>query len=148
VAAKILAPTLATSMRAQVESFFALRFLSYIRYVMLHLRNLATFVTFGYVLLALALGSYPFLAPRAIAWFLSLLLIGLSIPVVLVFLQMSRNAILSKLSSTTPGKSDWGFATRTISFTALPLLSMLASPFPFIGRYVFSWLQPALKSLH
>ena len=148
VAAKILAPALDTSMRAQVESFFALRFLSYIRYVMLHLRNLATFVTFGYVLLALALGSYPFLAPRATAWFLSLLIIGMSIPVVLVFLQMSRNTILSKLSATTPGKSDWGFATRTISFTALPLLSMLASHFPFIGRYVFSWLQPALKSLH
>ncbi len=132
-----------------METFFALRFLSYIRYVMLHLRNLASFVTLGYVLLALALGSYPFLAPRAIAWFLSLLLIGLSVPVVMVFLEMSRNAILSRM---TPhgkeGKSDWSFATRTISFTALPLFSMMASHFPFISRYVFSWLQPALKSLH
>ena len=135
--------------RKKVETFFALRFLAYIRYVMLHLRNLATFVTFGYVLLALALGSYPFIAPRAIAWFLSLLFIGLSIPVVMGFLQMSRNTILSKLTgAAAEGKSDWGFTTRTISFAALPLLSMLASHFPFVGRYVFSWLQPALKSLH
>lgn len=147
-AAVILAPGLTGDFKDQIEVFFALRYLQYIRYVMLHLRNLATFVTFGYVLLALALGSYPFLAPRAIAWFLSLLLIGLSIPVVLVFLEMSRNAILSRLTKTTPGQADWGFATRTASFAALPLLSMLASHFPFVGRYVFSWLQPALKSLH
>jgi hypothetical protein len=147
-AAIILAPGLTGDTKDQVEVFFALRYLTYIRYVMLHLRNLATFVTFGYMLLALSLGSYPFLAPRAIAWFLSLLLIGLSLPVVLVFLEMSRNAILSRLTSTTPGKADWGFATRTASFAALPLFSMLGSHFPFIGRYVFSWLQPALKSLH
>ena len=146
---KALIPALSTPARPQVETFIALRFLSYIRYVMLHLRNLASFVTIGYVLLTLALGSYPFLAPRAIAWFLSLLLIGLSVPVVMVFLEMSRNAILSRMTASgKEGKSDWSFATRTISFTALPLFSMMASHFPFIGRYVFSWLQPALKSLH
>jgi hypothetical protein len=148
-ASNTLACALPRVSRPQVEIYFALRFLGYIRYVMLHLRNLATFVTFGYVLLALALGSYPFLAPRAIAWFLSLLLIGLSIPVVMGFRQMSRNTILSKLTvAAAEGKSDWGFTTRTVSFAALPLLSMLASHFPFVGRYVFSWLQPALKSLH
>jgi hypothetical protein len=148
-AATALVQALGGAARPQIEGFLALRFLSYIRYVMLHLRNLATFVTFGYVLLALALGSYPFLAPRAIAWFLSLLFIGLGLPIVLVFLQMSRNAILSKLTTAAAeGKSDWSFATRTVSFAALPLLSMLASHFPFVGRYVFSWLQPALKSLH
>lgn len=146
--AKTLAPALAGPARKQVEAFYALRFLTYIRYVMLHLRNLLTFVTFGYVLLALSLGSYPFLAPRATAWFLSLLLIGLSIPVVLTFLQMSRNTVLSKLSTDESGKSDWSVTARTASFAALPLLSMLASHFPFVGRYVFSWLQPALKSLH
>ncbi len=97
-ASNTLACALPRVSRPQVEIYFALRFLGYIRYVMLHLRNLATFVTFGYVLLALALGSYPFLAPRAIAWFLSLLLIGLSIPVVMGFRQMSRNTILSKLT--------------------------------------------------
>jgi hypothetical protein len=144
-----LTPTRGVDPPPEVETFIALRFLSYIRYVMLHLRNLASFVTFGYVLLALALGSYPFLAPRAIAWFLSLLFIGLGIPVVMVFLEMSRNAILTRMTERgKEGKSDWGFATRTISFAALPLLSMLGSHFPFISRYVFSWLQPALKSLH
>ncbi len=149
VAGRALIPALSTQARPQVETFFALRFLSYIRYVMLHLRNLASFVTLGYVLLALALGSYPFLAPRAIAWFLSLLLIGLSVPVVMVFLEMSRNAILSRMTPKgKEGKSDWSFALRTTSFIALPLFSMMASHFPFIGRYVFSWLQPALKSLH
>jgi hypothetical protein len=148
-AGQALTPTAGVDSPPEVDTFFALRFLSYIRYVMLHLRNLASFVTFGYVLLTLALGSYPFLAPRAIAWFLSLLFIGLGIPVVMVFLEMSRNAILNRMTERgKEGKSDWGFATRTISFAALPVLSMMGSHFPFISRYVFSWLQPALKSLH
>jgi hypothetical protein len=148
-AGKALTPTRGVDPPPEVETFIALRFLTYIRYVMLHLRNLASFVTLGYVLLTLSLGSYPFLAPRAIAWFLSLLFIGLGTPIVMVFLEMSRNSILTRMTERgKEGKSDWGFATRTISFAALPVLSMLGSHFPFISRYVFSWLQPALKSLH
>jgi hypothetical protein len=134
--------------KAEIAKFIALRYVGLVRYVMMHLRNLASFLTFGYVLLALSLGSYPFLAPRGIAWFLSVVLVALSVPVVIVFLQMSRDPILSRMTATAEGKHDWGFFTRTVSFAALPLLSVLASHFPVVGKYVLSWVQPALKSLH
>jgi hypothetical protein len=137
-----------TRSKDDIKKFIALRYASLFRYVMAHLRNLATFLTFGYVLLALSLGSYPFLAPRGIAWFLSIMLIGLSVPVVSVFHEMSVDPILTRMTQAAEGKTDWGFITRTASFTALPILSMMASHFPVVGKYVLSWVQPALKSIH
>jgi hypothetical protein len=34
------------------------------------------------------------------------------------------------------------------SYGALPLLALLASQFPSVGRLLFSWLEPALSALH
>jgi hypothetical protein len=131
-----------------LQEFVAMRFLSYIRYVMVQLRNLLTFITFGFVLMVLCLGSYPFQSPHVIAWFLGLSLIAIGVPVVWVFMEMGRDAILSRITDTRAGKLDWEFYVRTAAFGALPLLSLLASHFPAIGQYISSWVQPALKALH
>ncbi len=136
----------AKKFKAEVEKFIAMRYASLARYVMSHLRNLATFLTFGYVLLALSMSSYPFLAPRGIAWFLSVVFVALSVPVVTVFHEMSRDPILRRMTPASEGKTDWGFITRTVGFTALPLISVMGSHFPVVGKYLLSWLQPALKS--
>jgi hypothetical protein len=64
------------------------------------------------------------------------------------FAQMDRDAILSRLSGTEPGKLDRDFYYRVVSYGALPLLALLASQFPSIGRFLFSWLQPGLNALH
>jgi hypothetical protein len=37
---------------------------------------------------------------------------------------------------------------RLVSYGALPLLTVLASQFPAIGRFLFSWVQPAIEALH
>jgi hypothetical protein len=130
------------------QEFVAMHFLVYIRYAMLQLRNLLTFITFGFVLLTLSLGSYPFQSPHVIAWFLGLSLIAIGAPVVWAFMEMARDAILSRITETQPGKLDLDFYTRTASFVVLPVLTVLASHFPSIGRYIASWVQPALKALH
>jgi hypothetical protein len=130
------------------QEFVAMRFLAYIRYVMLQLRNLMTFIGFGFVLLVLALGSYPFQSPHVIAWFLGLSLLGLGGPVVWAFMEMGRDATLSRITNTKAGSLDWEFYLRTASFVALPLLTLLASQFPSVGQYISSWIQPALKALH
>jgi hypothetical protein len=131
------------------QEFVALRFVAYIRYVMLHLKNLLTFIVFGYVLVALSLGSYPFDSPHMVAWILVAGLFAAGLPIGWVFLEMERDATLSRIMDTKPGEVEgFGFYTRIASAGALPLLSVLASHFPSIGQYVFSWVQPLLRTLH
>ncbi|HEV2202854.1 MAG TPA: hypothetical protein VGR73_23800 [Bryobacteraceae bacterium] len=131
------------------QEFVALRFVAYIRYVMLHLKNLMTFIIFGYVLVALSLGSYPFDSPHMVAWILVAGLFVVGIPVMWVILEMERDATLSRITDSTPGELNGiGSYARIASAGALPLLSVLASHFPSIGQYVFSWLQPLLRTVH
>ncbi len=130
------------------EEFVALRFVAFMRYVGVQLRNLLSFVVAGFILCVASVRSYPFLAHRSIGWALSLLFIALGIPVVIAFAQMDKDAILSRLSDTQPGKLDRAFYVRLVSYGALPLLTVLASQFPPIGRFLFSWVQPAIEALH
>jgi hypothetical protein len=79
---------------------------------------------------------------------LTLIFIALGVPIVITFAQMDKDAILSRLSDTEPGKLDSAFYVRLVSYGALPLLTVLASQFPSIGRFLFSWVQPAIETLH
>jgi hypothetical protein len=130
------------------QEFVAMRFVAYIRYAMLQLRNLLTFIVFGLVLLTLSLGSYPFQSPQTIGLFLGVAFIGIGGPIIWAFVEMARDATLSRITHTKAGSLDWEFYLRTASFVVLPVLTLLASHFPSVGQYVSSWIQPALKALH
>ena len=67
--------------------------------------------------------------------------------VVIVFAQMDRNPLLSRLSESKPNHLGFEFVYRLVSFGALPLLTLLASQIPEVGNFLLSWLQPALQSL-
>jgi hypothetical protein len=129
------------------EEFVALRFLAFIRYASLQLRNLLGFLTTAFVLSLISLRSYPFQAPHTIGWSMTTIFLILGAGVIIVFAQMDTDAILSRISSTAPGKLDKEFFLRVISFGALPLITVLASQFPSIGRFLFSWVQPGLEAL-
>jgi hypothetical protein len=131
------------------KEFVALRFVAFIRYVMLQLRNLLTFIMLGFVLLALSLGSYPFGSPQLLAWTLIGCLATTGTPMIWAFLEMERDTILSFMNNTKAGEvGKSSFLLRVTSFGILPLLSVLASHFPSIGQYLFSWVQPVIKSVH
>ncbi len=130
------------------EEFVALRFVAFMRYIGVQLRNLLSFVVAGFILCVASVRSYPFLSQRAIGWALTLIFIAISVPVVIIFAQMDKDAVLSRLSDTEPGKLDRSFYVRVFSYGALPLLTVLASQFPAIGRFLFSWVQPAIEALH
>ena len=78
--------------------------------------------------------SYPFLGHRTIGWALTLIFIALGVPVVIAFAQMDKDANVSRLADTQPGKLDSAFYTRLVSYGALPLLTVMASQFPASGR--------------
>jgi hypothetical protein len=130
------------------EEFIALRFVGLIHYESAQLKNLAVLLAVGFILALGAVGSYPFLAVRECVWTLAAIFVIFGAAIIISFAQMDRDPIMSRLSGTDAGKLDWSFYFRVLSFGGLPLLALLASQFPTIGRSLFSWLEPALNALH
>jgi hypothetical protein len=126
----------------------ALRYLAYIRYVMRHLRNLLSFSTTGFILMTLALNCYPFQTLNLIRWSITTVFVGSAAVLLNALQQMSHNEILRRVSDTPAGAVDTGLYTRAIAVGALPLLAVVASHFPAVGRFLFSWVQPAIAALH
>lgn len=133
---------------ALAAEMVALRYLAFIRYVMLQARNLLSCMTTGFILGAIALNSYSFQAMNLVRWSITIVFLLLAGTVTIVFLQMDRDAILSRLADTEAGRLDSQFFVRMISVGALPLLTVIASQFPSVGRFLFAWLQPALAAMH
>ncbi len=89
-----------------------------------------------------------FLAQHIIGWARTLMFVALGFPVVIAFAQMDKDALFSRLSDTDPGRLDSGFYVRLVSYGALRFLTVLASQFPAIGRFLFCWVQPTIEALH
>ena len=130
------------------EEFVALRYLAFIRYAMLQLRNLLTFITVGFMMFAFSLMSYPFQAERLIGWHITLIFGVLAGVVAVVFSQMETDPTLSRITNTNAGTYGLEFFHRLASYGTLPVLTVLASHFNGVSRILYSWLQPALKTLH
>lgn len=133
---------------ASAEEFVALRYVHFIRYVMLHLRNLLGFVTTGFILVAFALKSYSFQSPALIAWFITAVFLLLTVGVGWVFVQMDRDPTLSRITNTASGSVDGSFYVRVATVGILPLLTVLSAQFPAVGHFLFSWIEPALSTVH
>jgi hypothetical protein len=131
---------------ALAEEFVALRFAALFRYVTLHLRNLLEFTAGALILAIVSLNSYPFEPHHSIMTTITTCFFVMSALFLAAIVQMNRNTIFSYLSTTTPGKLDSNLL-HVVSFGALPLLTVLASQFPSIGGFLFSWVKPALESL-
>jgi hypothetical protein len=134
--------------RLVAEEFIALRYVGLIHYQSAQMKNLVGLLALGFILALLAVGAYPFLGGRECVWSLAGIFVLFGAAVIASFAQMDRDAILSRLSGTDPGKLDWSFVLRVGSYGGLPLLALLASQFPSLGRSLFSWLEPALNALH
>jgi hypothetical protein len=130
------------------EEFVALRYVGLIHYESAQLKNLVVLLSVGFILALAAIASYPFLAGRDCVWNLAGVFVVFGAAVIMTFAQMDRDAILSRLTRTDPGKLDRNFYLRVASYGTLPLLALVASQYPSIGGFLFAWLQPALNALH
>ena len=131
------------------NEYIAMRIAAYVRYVTLHMKNLMTFMSMGFLLTLLAAISYPFDRPQRIAWSSTLLLAALLFTVGTVLAQMDRDAILSRMSDTKPGHVRYmAFLKHMLAIGGLPLITVLATLFPAIGSFLFSWAAPVMESLH
>jgi hypothetical protein len=129
------------------EEFLAVRFVTFITYTLRIMRGFLEFIMYGFILLVMALAIYPFEGRLYIEVAILFIFVVSGATVATVFAQMDRDPLLSRLSETKPNQLGINFVIRLVSFGTLPLLTLLASLVPDVGRFLQSWLQPALQSL-
>ena len=94
------------------------------------------------------MSSYAFRARTIIDWVLVAMFLVLTGGIVTAFAQADRDAILSRIAGTEEGKLDRHFYKHLFSYGAMPALVLLATHFPSVGRFFFSWVKPALEAIH
>jgi hypothetical protein len=123
-------------------------YVNFLLAMLVRIRALILAIGGMFVLTTLGVTQYPF-EPKSYTQVLLIALLAFIVIVVgLVFAQVHRDMTLSNLTDTTPGELGADFWLRMISFTALPLFTLLASQFPSINRFFYSWIQPALQALN
>jgi hypothetical protein len=127
------------------EELIVVRYVALIRAVLINIRYLMLFVSAAFVLALIAWNSYPFQPHAFIDWCFTILLAILTLGFVWVFAQMHRNAILSRITDTTPNELGWEFYLRIVTFGAVPVLTWLAYQFPQIGGTLYKIIQPGLQ---
>ncbi len=127
------------------EEFAALLYLGYIRMALIQIRNRIVTASVTYVLLLWALTSYPWMNRHAILLALCLLLGLISAATVSIYAQMHRDDILSRTTETESGKLDPEFFGKVIPTIGIPLLTLIATQFPALSNFIFSWVEPGLK---
>lgn len=129
------------------EEYVALVYSSFIMNVLLRIRTIIMCVSGMFILILFSINSYPF-QPQSV---FRVLVVGLFLligcVVGSVYAQMHRDPTLSLLTDTKPGKLGIDFWIKLAAFGALPLVSLIASQFPGVNSFLFSWLQPALEAL-
>jgi len=131
------------------EDFVAMRVVSFVQQMLFQLRNLLIFALTGALGLVLVVASYPLQPVRFVtvfAWFLMLLVIGMSL---LSILAMERDEILSRLGNSRPGGLSFNvnFIGQLVIYVLLPAAAVIASVFPEISELLFSWLDPLTRLL-
>jgi hypothetical protein len=105
------------------------------------------FLAVAFSLVLISLNLYAFEPHDSLLWSLTVIFIVLGALTVISLMQIHRDPILSRMSGTTPNDLGLEFYVRIVSFGAAPLITLLATHFPSIGRYVASFLQPGLEAL-
>jgi hypothetical protein len=130
-----------------LEEYTALRYVAFIRPVVAHIRHSLIFLATSFSLVLISLNVYSFEPHRALIWSFTAIFAVLGFITVVVLMQVHRNSILSLITGTTPNELGLGFYVRAFSLGAVPLLTLLSTHFPVIGRGLQSFLQPGLEAL-
>lgn len=130
-----------------MEEFVARRYEAFIRSVLGHMKHLLVFQAISFTLVLISLNLYAFEPHRSVIWSLTVIFFVLGLLTVMSLMQIHRDPILSRMSGTQPNDLGVDFYIRIVSFGAAPLITLLATHFPSIGRYVTSFLQPGLDAL-
>ncbi len=140
------APPIPRTFGDLAETFVALHYSAFLLYGVKQIRNALMFIPVGYILLVVSLTSYPLQSPRLIG---DVLLVLLAIVVFVLWRCLStleRDPILSRIAGTDPGRLNKEFYFKLLGYLGFPALGLLASEFPAVSNFLFSWVQPTLEA--
>jgi hypothetical protein len=123
------------------ETLIAVQIVHQIRVVFLYARTLLGGVIAMYLCLLWATNSYPFQPGQMMNFTCLMLMLWMVIIVFNAILRFNRNPILSRINGTEPNRLtfDSSFWVPMISYIGLPILAVLATLLPTVGRSLFSW---------
>jgi hypothetical protein len=100
-----------------------------------------------YVLLVWAITSYPFINRHSLTIGLCAILGVLAVTVISTYASINRDPILSRTINEKPDRLDLDFVWKTASMVGIPLLGLVASQFPEVSRFLFSWIEPGMSAI-
>ncbi len=130
------------------STFAALHYSPFLMYGVRQIRNLMLFLSVGFLLLVISMNAYSPQSPQFIGRFLIALFILIGAVTWTALTGIERDPILSRMSGTTPGKLTLESYVKVVGYAALPIIGLLASQFPSISNFLYSWLAPTLEALH
>jgi hypothetical protein len=129
------------------EELFVLPYLAFIQNVLGRMRTIALASLWLFVATTLAASSYPFEPLDRVGGIFLTVFLLIAVITILVYSQMSRDATLSHITNTQPGRLGWDFGFKIAAFGIGPLIGLLTTLFPSITDFLFSWLQPGAGAL-
>lgn len=136
-----------TEKMKRLEEFVALRYVAFIGGVLYQIRLLIIIVAMLFTLILLGLNLYSFEPHQSLIWSFTAMFAVIGFLVVKVLREVHRDNILSRITGTKPDELGLDFYLRIALFGTAPLVTLLATHFPAIGRYLASFLQPGLEAI-
>jgi hypothetical protein len=128
------------------EEFVCLIYVGYLQNLLARMRTMVLSIIGVLAGFAFSLAFYPYVPRPTIAICVLLLVLILGSAVALVYAGLERDATLSRITNTEPGKLGMGFWVRYGSFLGVPILGLLVAQFPAITDFVTSWIEPSLNA--
>ena len=129
------------------EEFFVLPYLGFIQNTIGRMRSMAMTMLVLFVAATLAVSSYPFDPLPVIGAIFLITFVLLGVIVIFVYAEMHRDATLSRITNTDPGKLGLDFWVKLVTFGIGPLIGLLTTLFPSMTDFIVSFVQPGAQSI-
>ncbi|HZI57328.1 MAG TPA: hypothetical protein VFF39_11160 [Verrucomicrobiae bacterium] len=139
-------PPCASQMQ-KLENFIALRYVAFLGDVLYQIRLLIIAVAVLFTLILLSLNIYSFEPHESLVWSFTAIFAVIGFLIVNVLWQVHRDNVLSSVTGSKANELGMDFYIRVVAFGVGPLLTLLTTHFPAIGRYLVSLLRPGLEAM-
>ncbi len=129
----------------RAAQFVALQYAWFTGSIMRQLRSLLLFLTTGFFLGIISALVYPFRSQDAMVWAATVNFVLLGLPALVCLVRLETHPLLALACK--EDKYPLGAAGLRMAFyAALPVLGLIGSHFPALGRYLVMVLQPAMQA--
>ena len=132
-----------------VDAFYAVRLIAYLRHVFSQLRYSVMGALGCDLALIVGVSTFAFQPKNFLILALWSTMVAASAATLVVFVQMERDATLSVIGNTQAGKItyNWAFVSKLLIYVVVPVVGLVASQFPSLGRLFSSLLDPLARVL-